>query len=185
MSASTYDAAGATGGSGVEQRLERRVISEKAIAEMNLLHQEVVATKPAKPWSSIALRRRHRDAREAESDLLRVLGFENWDAFDEQVNGKAEPALDAQAGPTAGVDVAGEVAELALVPDQRGSAEPPLELGEVAELVRLVLHQLAETRADLNALQVSSAHVEDVLDRALLEIVALRLELIVTARRAS
>jgi hypothetical protein len=179
MSAPTYDAAGKTEAGTEEDVPERRVISEKAIAEMDQLHREVVATKPPKPWSPIALRRRHRDARVAESDFLRALGFEDWETFDAYVKPEPEPE------PEVDVDlVRAEAEELLSRAERRGPEEPPVDLIDIAELVRVVLHQLGDTRADLRTLQASSARVDEVLERALLEIVALRLELIAMASRA-
>jgi hypothetical protein len=185
MSAPTYDAAGETEARTGGAVPEHRVISQRAIAEMDVLHREVLATKPPKPWSPIALRRRHRAARVAEADFLRALGFEDWETYVAFVNPQLASVLRSDPDPAPDVDlVAPETAARVPGADGHRLDEGAPDLGDIAELVRLVLHQVAETRADLRVLQASSAHVDEVLDRALMEIVALRLELIVAARRA-
>ena len=178
MSAPTYDAAGEADARTGNDAPERRVIGEKAIAEMEALHREVLATKPAKPWTPRS-RRRHREARVAETDFLRALGFANWDQFDALVRSGRPVVPQAEAGPDAGLFVDLVAAEAA-----ERIGELPLDLVDIADLLRLVLQQLADTRVDLEALRTSSARADEVLDRALTEIVALRLELIVAARRA-
>jgi hypothetical protein len=184
MSAPTYDAAGEADARTGTDAPERRVISEKAIAEMEALHREVLATKPAKPWTPRSSRRRYREARVAESDFLRALGFADWEQFDALVRSGRPVVPQPQAAPRTEFDdecfvdlVAAEAAERI--------GESPLDLVDIADLLRLVLHHLADTRVDLEVLRASSARADEVLDRALTEIVALRLELIVAARRAS
>lgn len=183
MSASTYDAAGETEARTEGAFREHRVISQKAIAEMELLHAEVVATKPPKPWSSISLRRRHQAARVAEADFLHALGFEDWDTYVTFVNPRLASVLNAEPEAAPVVDVVAAEAAVRAT-GERDPAAPVPDLVDVVELLRQVVDDLADTRTDLQVLQASSARVDEVLDRALMEIVALRLELMVAARRA-
>jgi hypothetical protein len=187
MSAPTYDAAGEADARTGTDAPERRVISEKAIAEMEALHRDVLATKPSKPWTPRSSRRRYREARVAESDFLRALGFADWEQFDALVRSgrPVVPQPQPHAGPAAELPGAEMFVDLVAAEPAERIGEAPLDLVVIADLLRLVLHQLADTRVDLEVLQASSARADEVLDRALTEIVALRLELIVAARRAS
>jgi hypothetical protein len=67
-------------GAAVNDPGRQHAISDRLVAEVHRLHLEVEMQLAAtRPWSGLAARRRVRDARYAETDLLRVLGFASYD----------------------------------------------------------------------------------------------------------
>ena len=161
--------------------LRSRSVTEKHVAELRELHNEVAAAAEALTrWRAGSSRRRLRDARTAEADFLHALGFPDWAAFEDYLRRHPELALAAD-------DVGFDDVDIDLVAEHAADESdgfravdlaPIAPAGDAEHLAAL----LAETRAHVAALHGSVAELNEQLERVLIETVALRLELMVAQR---
>jgi hypothetical protein len=123
-----------------------RGISPKIVGELRELHAhaEEIANAVG-PLSNRRARRELREARHAESDLLRVLGFDSFDEFDAATTDVEAPVLRAV-----------EPVTLAPEPPTQSPRQNPLMQQEVDALrarVGLIEEELAEARFELKELR--------------------------------
>jgi hypothetical protein len=147
---------------------ERPNLRASTIDSLYELHAEVeAATDAMRTFSGPAARRRLRDAKAAEADLMRVLGFASWEEFIRFAGPPQQPDIDL---------VAEEAAEAAGVGNTR-------DLESLLTELRAARAELAALRVDVGSLHDALREARDDTERVLLEVVALRLEFVVQERR--
>jgi hypothetical protein len=193
------------------ERLETRAraeIPDRLIAEAEQLHAEVeLASRATSVWSGPAARRRMRAAKNAETDLLRVLGFNSYAELLGVVRRPAvraaidlvEPATAERDSPrTREIERAlgAALAEIEVLRTRlgtgsapAGTAEPipapavaPL-VGEIERLLGTVVGEIQRAAAEIHELRAVVSEVHELAVDASAQLILAKLEVLVAARR--
>ncbi len=184
---------------------DRPPISDRLIAEAEQLHADVEACAcAATMWSGPAARRRLRAAKNAESDLLRVLGFASYGELLTVVGRKSgRPAVEVVEPSTSERDAArtreieralgAALAEIevlrtklgpgALVPSDATPEVSAAAVADVSKRLGAVLADVERAAAEIRELRTVVAEVHDLAVGTVAELVLAKLEILVAERR--
>jgi hypothetical protein len=190
---------------GVDTRA-RPEVPDRLIAEAEQLHADVeMAAHATTPWSGPAARRRLRAAKNAEADLLRVLGFDSYAEL-RSVVGRASsrPVIDLTETPTVARDstrtreieraLGAALAEIEVLrtklvggpggaPDAVSPPEVVVRAGEIEALLGSLVSEIQRAAAEVQELHTVVAQVHELAVDTSARLVLAKLEVFVVARR--
>jgi hypothetical protein len=192
---------------GVDTRA-RPEVPDRLIAEAEQLHADVeMASHATTPWSGPAARRRLRAAKNAEADLLRVLGFDSYAEL-RSVVGRASsrPVIDLTETPTVARDstrtreieraLGAALAEIEVLRTRLGTGSAPAGtadpipapavaplVGEIERLLGTVVGEIQRAAAEIHELRAVVSEVHELAVDASAQLILAKLEVLVAARR--